>query len=126
MISPWIDQRTAQNMKNGILQGLGDYIKIATLRIVIKSPDRKTRNALKTLAELRDYIDVEVGYITGERLSLHAKTYHNEKTAIITSANLLYRSLWRNFELGMYLHQTPLMLQQIIEEIWQQTQPYEL
>ena len=126
IISPWIDQETAQNIVNGILQGTNKYTKITTLRIITKRPDQKTKSALKTLAKLKNHIEVEAGYITGQQVSLHAKTYHSEKTAIITSANLLRQSLWKNFELGIHLYQTPPTLQQTTEEIWQHTQPYNL
>lgn len=126
LISPWIDLKTAQNIVKGIMYGINKYTEIRSLRIVIGSLESKTREAIKILTELKDRIEIEIRYVKRREISLHAKTYSNEEKAIVSSANLLYRSLWKNFELGIYLYQIPSILQQAMEEIWQQAQPYRL
>ena len=78
------------------------------------------------MTELKDRIEIEIRYVKRREISLHAKTYSNEENATVSSANLLYRSLWKNFELGIYLYQIPSILQQAMEEIWQQAQLYRL
>ena len=123
VITPWIDHTTAQNLTKGIIAGLNKYTKLKHLKIITREPKRKDmKKAVETLLSLKDYIEVEAR--TAQHRPLHAKTTIGTNTAIITSANLIHTSLWRNFELGILFHQTPPQLKQLTEEEWNLAQPY--
>ncbi len=126
LVSPWIDEATARSIVKGVLKGVGKYTELSELRVVTRRPDDKTRRALRVLRELEDYVELEMGYLTRREVSLHAKIYLSERAATVTSANLLQRSLWRNFEVGIYLPETSTALQQVAEEVWQHAQPHRL
>ncbi len=125
MVSPWIDVKTAKTLTSGLKK----HSSIQQLRIIVRKPNPETRKAIKIISEeisqLGASVQVRATPVRGP-LTLHAKTTVTANQATITSANLQYTSLWKNFELGVYYKQTPEELSNLIEDLWETAQPIQL
>ena len=121
LVSPWIDVKVAEKL----VQGIKENSSLSEIRIIVREPAEKgsTRLALKLLVEKLSQIGISVNIRATPRrgsLALHAKVFTSNRECVITSANLQYTSLWKNFEVGVYYKQdVPEPLLNLLEDLWE-------
>ena len=108
-----------------LVRGIKENSSLSEIRIIVREPAAKgsTRLALKLLVEKLSQIGISVNIRATPRrgsLALHAKVFTSNRESVITSANLQYTSLWKNFEVGVYYKQdVPEPLLNLLEDLWE-------
>jgi len=124
-VSPWLDFDTARRIGSGL-----SVRPRGRLRLVMRDPTKsRTRGHREALQYFRQQLSttnvkLEVGILpSAGRFALHAKCAVGKGRGVLTSANLLTNSLWRNLEVATFFYDTPPQLASLAEDIWSNSIP---
>jgi len=129
VISPWIDQTTVSRLS----QGIEKTHHSVHLKILLRYPTRRNSERVyqaihtiqKEFESSGNVIEVRSLPNRGS-LTLHAKGVIGRSRSVITSANLVKTSLWRNLEVVAFHYTTPPELQVLGDNLWLNATPLDV